>query len=150
LTSGTVGIVRLVFARVPDRLGPVRGTTVALALVALGMFGLAAWQSPVGLYLSLLPLATGTALLFPSLLLAALAGTEDHERSRVVAGYTLFIDLSAGLSPAILGVVASMSTYSTAFAIAGGSAVLGLALLHAWFSPQLRRTATRAPRPDEG
>lgn len=138
-TSGTVGLVRLVFARVPDRLGPIVGTTVALSLIAIGMIGMSAWQSPVGLYLSLIPMATGAALLFPSLLLAALIGSRDEDRARIVAGYTVFIDLSAGLAPLVLGAIASVSTYGTAFAASGLSALLGLTLLHVWLAPRILR-----------
>ena len=141
--SGTVGVVRLLFARVPDRLGPIAGSTLSLSLIAVGMLGMSAWQTPLGLYLFVLPMAAGAALLFPSLLLAALANVDDDERSRVVASFTLYIDLVAALGPMTLGLVASVSTYATGFAVAGGTAIFALVLVHSWLAPQVRLAATR-------
>lgn len=142
--SGTVGVVRLLFARVPDRLGPIAGSTLSLTLIAVGMFGMSAWQTPLGLYLFVLPMAAGAALLFPSLLLAALTNVEDGERSRVVASFTLYIDLVAALGPMTLGLVASVSTYATGFAVAGGTASFALLLVHRWLAPQTRLDAARS------
>lgn len=136
--SGTVGVVRLLFARVPDKLGPIAGSTLSLSLIAVGMLGMSAWQTPLGLYLFVLPMAAGAALLFPSLLLAALTNVEESERSRVVAGFTLYIDLVAALGPMTLGLVASVSTYATGFAVAGGTAIFALILVHHWLAPQVR------------
>jgi hypothetical protein len=110
----------------------------------VGMFGMSAWQTPVGLYLFILPMAAGAALLFPSLLLAALANVDAGERSRVVASFTLYIDLVAALGPMTLGLVAAASTYATGFAVAGGMALFSLVLVHRWLAPQTRRAEARS------
>ena len=139
LSSGTVAVVRALAARLPDRLGPVPGATVALALMGTGLVAMGLWRTPVGLYLTTFVMATGSALLFPSLMLAATQRAPESERARAMATFTLFIDLTGAVGPSVLGVVASVGGYSGAFVVAGAAAFGALVLLRLWLAPWLTR-----------
>ncbi len=137
LASLSIAGVRLVAARVPDRLGPVRTATIALLAAAAGLLGLGLWATPTGLYLMTFAMAAGTALVVPSLLLAAVQGVAIHERSRVMATFTSFIDVAGALGPLLLGVVASVSSYGGAFVTASLACVVAAVLVRAWLRPAL-------------
>lgn len=146
VASGTVALVRLAAARVPDRIGPIRGASLALTAMAVGMIVMGLWRTPTGLYTATVVMALGSALLFPSLMLAAVGAAPAHERSRVMATYTLFIDLNAAVGPAVLGMVAVVAGYGGAFLFAGLAALGALALVHLWLAPWLSGTPRRRGR----
>lgn len=137
--SGTVVLVRLLGARLPDRLGPLTGGSLALALAAAGLIALATVQVPAALYVFTAVLAAGSALLFPSLLLAAVAGIAEDERASVMATFTLSVDVASAVGPAGLGLVAGQAGYGSAFLTAAAAGLAGLALLHLLVAPEHRR-----------
>jgi MFS family permease len=137
LASLTIAGVRLVGARLPDRFGPVRTATIALLAAAVGLVGLGLWATPAGLYLMTFAMAVGTALVVPSLLLAAVQGVPVHERSRVMATFTSFIDVAGALGPLLLGAVATVSSYGGAFITAAVACLIATVLVRAWLTPAL-------------
>lgn len=148
--------VRVVGARLPDRLGPLRAGTGALGLGATGLAVMAAWASIPGLVLGTALFATGMSLMYPSLLTLALVGVDDAQRASVVGTFSAFFDLSQGLGALILGGVAAASGYRGAFASGAVLALAGLALLWSGVDPRTRerRVAVRAfdevPEPEPG
>ncbi len=133
--------VRLLGSRLPDQHGPVVIGTVALGASAIGLLGIAAWLDPVGLYLFTIPLAIGSALLYPALMAAAVNNAPDNERSSAVATFTMFFELATALGGALLGVVASLTSYSGAFVAAACCALVGLAVLRLSLGPRLAARA---------
>jgi MFS family permease len=129
LYSGIVVLIRSVGARIPDRVGPVRASRLAMAFAVAGMAVVALWRSSLGLALGTGVFAVGSALAFPALFTLALRGTDPAERARVLATVGAFIDLAFGLGPAVLGALAEGPGYAAAFLSAGGIAAAGLALL---------------------
>jgi MFS family permease len=129
LYGGLVLCVRIVGARLPDVLGPRRAGTAALVTTAAGMATMAAWRSPVGLLLGTAVFAAGMSLLYPALLVLALASASDAERGSVVGTFSSFFDLSQGLGALMLGGVAQLTGYRGAFTAAAGLALLGLLVL---------------------
>lgn len=150
LASLSIAGVRLVGARIPDRLGPVRTATIALLAAAAGLLGLGLWATPTGLYLMTFAMAAGTALVVPSLLLAAVQGVAVHERSRVMATFTSFIDVAGALGPLLLGAVATVSTYGGAFITAALACVVATVLVRAWLTPALAARAALSGDPPAG
>lgn len=150
LASLTIAGVRLAGARLPDRLGPVRTGTIALAAAAVGLFGLGLWPTPTGLYVMTFAMAAGTALVVPSLLLAAVQGVVVHERSRVMATFTSFIDVAGALGPLLLGAVASVSTYGAAFITAALACVVAGVLMRLWLTPALAARVGLSDDPPAG
>jgi MFS family permease len=121
--------VRVLGARLPDVLGARRAGTAALSLTAAGMLVMGGWRSIAGLVAGTALFAAGMSLLFPALLLLALGRAPDRERASVVGTFSSFFDLSQGIGSLLLGGVADLAGYRSAFATAAGFAVVGLVLL---------------------
>jgi MFS family permease len=137
--AGLILAVRLLGAKLPDRLGWRRASTIALAAVALGALLVAVWASVLAVWLAAAALGIGMSLLYPALFSAALEGVPDHERSQAVGTFSLFFDLSQGVGAPLLGVVVALSSERAAFAVSAGIAALGF-----WAQHRLHR---QAPRP---
>lgn len=137
LYAGTVLVIRVVGARLPDRLG--WRTASSAALVSVGTAGvvLAAWASVAAIWIAAVAMAVGMSLLFPALFSAAVAGVPEDERSQAVGTFSLFFDLSQGLGAPALGLVVALSSYRGAFAAAALVAACG------WFA-QVSLSARRA------
>ena len=144
VSSGTIALVRLLAARLPDRIGPVPGASVALALMAVGLLGMAAWRTPVGLYTMTFVMASGSALLFPSLMLAATSSVPEDERARAMATFTVFIDVTGAIGPSVLGLLVAVGGFAGAFAAAGVAALVALGLLRGWLAPWFERQQAAA------
>jgi MFS family permease len=137
LSSITVALVRVCFARLPDRLGPVVGSTVALALMGAGLFLVSGWQRPAGLFAATFLMAAGSALLFPSLTPAAVDGVPESRRASALATFTLFIDIGGALGAPLFGIASSATSYGGAFLVGGAVCVLGLVYLHTMVGPHV-------------
>jgi len=123
--------LRIVFAKLPDQIGSARLSAVALVGSALGLGVLGLIASPAGVYLGTAIFATGIAFLFPALMALAVARVDENERGTVVGTTTAFVDLSFGLSPAILGLAVGAIGFGGIFVVSsivafGGSLLLGL------------------------
>jgi len=121
--------VRIVGARLPDRMGARNAGGLALAFSGTGIAVIAAWPTITGLVVGTIVFASGMSLLYPSMLLLALGGIRDSERASVVGTFSSFFDLSSGFGAAIAGVIAQFAGYRGAFAVAGGTCLAGLLLL---------------------
>lgn len=130
-------VVRLGGSRLPDLYGPVAIGTVGLLAGAVGLVGISAWQAPVGLYVFTVVLAAGSALIYPALMTAAVNSAPDSERSAVVATFTMFFEVASAGGGAVLGVVASQTSYAGAFVAASIFSICGLVMLHLHLRPRL-------------
>ena len=137
LCSGTIAVIRIVGARIPDRLGAVTAGTAALGLVVVGLLAMGVLATPLGLYLGVLVLAAGTAVFAPAMALAAVQGVPAGERAQVMATFTLFLDLASAVGPAVLGVTAAQAGFSATFLAAGAAAIVAMVLLRRWLAPRL-------------
>ena len=136
--------LRIIFAKLPDQMGAARLSGSALVGSALGLGILGLVGTPVGLYLGTAVFATGIAFLFPALVALAVARVDETERGTVVGTTTAFVDLSFGLSPAILGLAVGTIGFGGIFLVSavialGGSVLLGL------LRDSLVRPVARAP-----
>ncbi|MEY2588583.1 MAG: hypothetical protein QOJ67_567 [Acidimicrobiaceae bacterium] len=122
--------VRILAARLPDRIGSVRGASIALLLQAGGLGAMAVFASAAGLYAGTLIFAMGTSLLYPSLFPLVVDRAPDSERSQAVATFTLFFDVAQGLGAFVLGAVVSIGGNERwAFAGAAALVAFGFVLL---------------------
>lgn len=128
-SSLTIVLIRGFGARLPDRLGPVRGGTIALCLAATGLTVIGSVRTATGLGIGAVVLASGTALLLPSLVTAAVRDVPINERSRAMATYTLFLEISAALGAFMFGGVAAASSYGSAYLVAAAISLSALVLL---------------------
>ncbi len=127
--STVVVLFRWIGARVPDRIGPVLASRLALAFGVVGLSLMAVLRSPAGLLASTVVFAVGSALAFPALVMLSLRGTDPSERGAVMGTFGAFVDVGFGVGPATLGFVAHSLGYQGLFFAAAGVAGVGLVLL---------------------
>ena len=121
--------VRIFGAKLPDRLGAVRTSTIALLAIAVGISVVAALESATGLWIGTVLLSIGMSLLFPALFILAVNGAPASERSHAVGTFSLFFDLSQGLGAPALGILVTVFGGERAAFIGGAvAAVAGLVL----------------------
>ncbi len=144
--AGVVVILRGGFAKLPDQVGPARlaGAALVLATVGLALMGLV--RSEPGLLVGSALFAAGVAFTFPALVSVAVSRVHETERGSVVGTTSLFLDLSFGLAPAFLGVIAGRTGFGGAFlasaAVAGAGAVLLVLRRHTLVRPSLAPAST--------
>lgn len=143
LLFGTIVVgLRLGFARLPDRVPPMRLAALALALCATGLVTVAVWHGIAGLLAGTALLAGGVAFMTPALFAATFARVAPAERGSASGTATLFIDLGFGGGPLVVGFVAAGAGVPVAFAVAGAIALAGA--VGTTFGPRLVRAAAAA------
>ena len=140
--AGMVLAIRIFGAKLPDRLGWQRASTIALASVALGALLISVWASVLAVWLAAGARGLGMSLLYPALFSAALEGVPEHERSQAVGTFSLFFDLSQGVGAPLLGIVVALSSERGAFAASALIAGTGF-----WAQRRLRRQVAGAAEP---
>jgi predicted MFS family arabinose efflux permease len=134
--------VRIVGARLPDTLGPLRAGSLATAFGAAGLGVMAAWGGAAGLYAGTILFSAGMSLLYPSLLLLALTGVPDSERASVVGTFSSFFDLSQAVGAFVCGAVVALSGDRGAFATGAVLSLVALVLLRSGIDPRTRERGT--------
>jgi MFS family permease len=156
LYGGLVLAIRIFGARLPDRLGPLRGGTLALGGAAAAMVVIAAWPSEAGLVVGTAIFAFGMAMMYTNLMTLSLVGVDESQRAAVVGTFSTFFDLSQGLGPFIVGAVVDTTSYRGGFLVSALFAVGGLALLFSGLDPRVREqhvvaiNASQYPEPEAG
>lgn len=140
--GGVVVAFRIAFARLPDRVPPMRLGSLALAMVAVGLGVLALAPGLGGLLTGTVLLAGGVAFMTPAFFAATFARVEPAERGAAAGTGTLFIDLGFSGGPFVAGMVAAAAGAPSAFAIAGAIALAGA--LGALVVPRLARQLVSA------
>ena len=129
--AGAVG-VRLLGARLPDRVGPTNLVAPALAVYVLAYVLAAGAQDAAGPQLAGLLAGLGHGYCFPVLTGQVVNRAPDALRGTAVAMFTATWELSGLLTRPALGMVADRFDDATMFAATGCLAVLGLAIWAAW------------------
>ena len=70
-----------------------------------------------GLFLGTVVFAGGVAFTMPAILAMAVVGVAPDERGAVVGTAGLFVDAAFGLSPAVLGFIATLTDYPATFMV---------------------------------
>lgn len=138
--ASIVIFLRLVFAKLPDRVGAVRLSGSALAVIGVGLIAMGLVAGPVGLYAGTVVFALGVAFMFPALMAVAVGRATPADRGAVVGTTSAFFDLSFGLGPASLGILAGTGGYGGAFVASGLLALAGA------FALFVLRDRLRSPR----
>ncbi len=120
-----VVVIRVVFARLPDRVPPFRLGSVALTLIAGGLIVASITTNMTGLVIAAAVIAAGVAFLTPAFFAAVFARVEPSERGSASGMASLFIDLGFGGGPMLLGLVAGSVGIPAAFVVAASIAALG-------------------------
>ena len=128
--------LRVVGAKLPDRLGARRLSGIALVVGAVGLGIIGLWADPTGLMVGTILFAAGVAYSFPALSLLAISSVPASERGAVLGTYTAFLDLAFGLGPVSVGAMVAGYGYGAAFVAAGGVSLLGVVVLVVGLRPQ--------------
>ena len=134
----SVLLIRVLGARLPDRLGWRVASTIALISVGSGALVLAVWASVAAVWIAAFGMAIGMSLLFPALFSAVVAGVPEEERSQAVGTFSVFFDLANGIGAPLLGLVVALSSYRGAFFAAAVIAACG------WFAQLSLKARTEA------
>jgi predicted MFS family arabinose efflux permease len=120
-----VVVVRVAFARVPDRVPPLALGGGAVLTMAAGLAVLTAWASPAGAILGAAVMGLGIAFSTPALFAAIFARAGSGERGAASATASAFLDLGIGGGPILLGLVARTFGIPAAFGVGACVALLG-------------------------
>ena len=143
VTSVTIIVVRVLFGRVPDLVGPLRAGTFALVVTAGAAFAVAYWATPTGVFVGAALLACGLSLQSPSFIAIAVEGVGPRERGAAMATYTAFFDIANTLIGPVLGWVVGGYGYQPAWVLGGAMALVALVLLHLVVAPRYRSALAR-------
>ncbi|MDD1013085.1 MFS transporter [Pseudomonas rubra] len=119
---------RLLFGNLINRIGGYRVAIACLAVETLGLLLL--WQAPsaelalAGAALS----GFGFSLVFPALGVEAVNLVSASNRGAAVGAYSLFIDLSLGITGPLAGAIAAGFGFASIFVFAAGASCCGLLL----------------------
>jgi MFS family permease len=137
LFGATVVVCRLVFAKLPDRVGPARLASVALSVAALGLLLVGTAQTAVALLAATVVLAAGIAFVTPAVFAAVFTSVPATERGSAAATTSIFIDLGLGGGPMLVGALAAASSIPTSFVLAAALPLAGGLLLGARSLPRV-------------
>jgi MFS family permease len=124
--------LRLVAARLPDRLGPLMTTRISLSCGVAGLSLLFLWQEPTGAYIAAAVLAVAQTFLFPALFALVVDRAPDEERSQAIGSFSMFFDLAFGLGGPLIGAISGASNLGVGFLACAGIAAVALL-----FAPRL-------------
>ncbi|HSJ20259.1 MAG TPA: MFS transporter [Nocardioidaceae bacterium] len=127
--GGTVVVCRVALARLPDRAGPARLAAAALAVCAMGLMVVGAFETPVGLVVGTVVLALGVAFVTPAVFATVFNTVPAAERGSAAATTSVFIDLGLSGGPILLGVMAATTSLPTSFLLAAVLPAAGSLLL---------------------
>jgi predicted MFS family arabinose efflux permease len=118
-------VCRVAFAKVSDRLPPLRVGAAALVTISAGLALAAAWTTPVGLMLGAVLMAFGVTFSTPAFFAAIFATAGPADRGAASGTASVFMDLGFGGGPMLLGLVAESAGIPWAFATGAAIALLG-------------------------
>ncbi|WP_236236400.1 MFS transporter [Pseudomonas faucium] len=130
---------RLLFGNLINRIGGFRVAIACLSVETLGLLML--WLAPSA-HMALAGAALsgfGFSLVFPALGVEAVNQVSAANRGAAVGAYSLFIDLSLGITGPLVGAVASGFGFASMFLFAAAAACCGL-VLSLYLYRQARRT----------
>jgi predicted MFS family arabinose efflux permease len=145
LTYGLIVVAtRIVFARLPDRVSPMRLGAIALLLCASGMAVAGTQPTAIGLMAGTAILAVGVAFVTPAFFSAIFNRVSPSDRGAASGTASLFLDVAFGGGPMVFGFIAASGGIPAAF-LAGGllaaAGAVGTALA------AVRAAQARVPRP---
>ena len=100
----------------------------SLLLSLAGLLTLGTVRNPTGLVAGTALFALGQSLAFPALLSLVIGRVQPSERASAIGTFTAFLDLSFGIGPVGLGLVAHSFGYPAVFLAASIVAASGMAL----------------------
>jgi MFS family permease len=141
-------VLRIVGARLPERLGPRRSVTIAFTTNAIAFIALALFAEPWALWAAAIIIGVGMAFQYPALMALTVNRSPDHERAAALSSFTMFFEIGTVSGGLMLGVVAEAFSKQAAFATSVVVLGFGLWLLRTKVVPvRARQSYLAAPAP---
>jgi MFS family permease len=134
-------VARLVFGKLPDRVGGARVALFVVAVGALGQFVIWGATSPVAVYVGVALTGIGYSLAFPAFGVEAVRLAPPQSRGTAMGAYVVFLDIALGLTGPVAGFIAGHAGYGAVYLAAGCTMLLGVVV--AWRLLQSRRVESR-------
>jgi len=131
-------VVRIVGAKVPERIGLTRAVTTALLFLSSGLAVLSGVASPVGVFLGAALIGIGMSFLYPALMALTVNAVPEHERARVISTFTMFFEVGSASGGLAFGFVANLTSKRGGFLAGAISAMVGLWFLWRVLLPHVR------------
>jgi MFS family permease len=122
-------LIRLVGAKLPERIGLARSVTIALTGVGSGLAMLWAFPSIPGVFAATIVMSIGMAFMYPALMALAVNSVPDDERVAVISTFTMFFEIGSMFGGLVLGLVAELTSKRGGFLGGAISCMIGLWVL---------------------
>jgi MFS family permease len=123
-------VLRIVGARLPERLGEHRMVTIALASLASGLALISLVTEPWALWVGAAVIGVGMAFLYPSLMANVVNRVDDGERASALSTFTMFFELGSVVGGVVLGAIGELFDKRAGFF--GGAVIASLGLVALW------------------
>ena len=140
-------LLRLVGARLPERLGARRAVTIAFVTLAAALGALASFPAAWALWASAVVIGVGMAFMYPSLMALTVNRVDDRERPVVIGSFTMFFEVGTVFGGIVLGTVAQLFGKRVSFGAAVLLCAFGLWLLRSRVAPADSAAIERARGP---
>jgi MFS family permease len=138
-------VLRIVGARLPERLGARRAVTIAFVMEGAALALLAAVPETWALWAAAAIIGVGMAFMYPSLMALTVNRVTDSERAGAVSSFTMFFEIGSAVGGVTLGVVAEVAGKQAAFAGAVLICAAGLYVLRTYVTPRADAVSDPAP-----
>jgi MFS family permease len=128
-------VVRLFGATLPERLGPRRAVTIALANVLIGLLILATIPAVPALWIASAFVGVGMAFNYPSLMALTVNRASDSDRAWAVSSFTMFFEVGSIVGGILIGAVGEVVGKQYGFLAGVAFCVIGLYLLRSHLVP---------------
>ncbi len=128
-------VVRIFFAKLPDRLGPRRTVTMALTNFMIGLALVTLVAAPWALWVAALFVGLGAAFNYPALMALAVNRAPDSERAAVISSFTMFFEIGGAISGLTVGALGQLVGKRPAFVAGVVLPAIGLVVLRRWAAP---------------
>ena len=136
LTYALVSLVIRIFgAKLPERLGPRRSVTIALAAMAGGLAVFAGAPNVIGLWIGAFLIGLGAAFNYPSLMALTVNNASDADRASAISSFTMFFEIGSAGSGLLIGGFAQIVGKQIGFLGGVVSCLIGLWLLRTKLAP---------------
>lgn len=128
-------VVRIFFAKLPDRLGPRRAVTMALVNYMIGLAVVTVVPQAWALFLAAFFVGLGAAFTYPALMALAVNSVPDAERAAAVSSFTMFFEIGSAVSGVSVGLLGELVGKRPAFLAGVVFPAIGLVVLRRWAAP---------------
>lgn len=128
-------VVRLFFAKLPDRLGPRRAVSMALVNYMIGLAVVTLVAQAWALFVAAAFVGMGAAFTYPALMALAVNPVPDAERAAAVSSFTMFFEIGSAVSGVAVGLLGELIGKRPAFLAGVVFPAIGLVVLRRWAAP---------------